>query len=203
MGREEKLSKNGLKRRRKAEKKAAEKAAKEEAAPQQAKSAEQKEAKIADEDIDPNEYFRLRSQAVTSLKEKGDSPYPHKFKVDLSLEDFIAKFSNIKAGEHLTDQVLSLAGRIHAKRESSQKLLFYDVRGEGVKIQIMANLKEYESEEALYAINNKLKRGDIVGCTGYPCKTKMGELSLMPKKMQLLSPCLWQLPHLHYGLKDK
>ena len=45
--------------------------------------------------------------------------------------------------------------------------------------------------------------GDIVGCTGFPCKTKMGELSLMPKTMKLLSPCLWQLPHLHYGLKDK
>ena len=53
-------------------------------------------------------------QAVTSLKEKGDSPYPHKFKVDLSLEDFIAKFSSIKAGEHLTDQVLSLAGQFES-----------------------------------------------------------------------------------------
>ena len=50
-------------------------------------------------------------------------------------------------------------GRIHAKRESSQKLLFYDVRGEGVKIRIMAKLNEYESEDAFYAINNKLKRG--------------------------------------------
>ena len=47
---------------------------------------------------------------MTQLKEKGDSPYPHKFKVDLSLEDFIAKFNHIKAGEHLTDQVLSIAG---------------------------------------------------------------------------------------------
>jgi len=202
-GGEEKISKNELKRRQKAEKKLADKAAKEAASPPEAKNAEPKEAKVADEDIDPNEYFRLRSQAVATLKEKGDSPYPHKFKVDLSLEDFIAKFNHIKAGEHLTDQVVSLAGRIHAKRESSLKLLFYDLRGEGVKIQIMANLKEYENEEAFYAINNKLKRGDIVGCTGFPCKTKMGELSLMPRKMTLLSPCLWQLPHLHYGLKDK
>ena len=51
-------------------------------------------------------------QAVAQLKEKGDSPYPHKFKVDISLEDFIAKFNNIKAGEHLTDQIISVAGEI-------------------------------------------------------------------------------------------
>ena len=44
------------------------------------------------------------------LKDKGDSPYPHKFKVDLSLEDFIAKFNHIQAGEHLTDTVISIAG---------------------------------------------------------------------------------------------
>lgn len=32
-------------------------------------------------------------------------------------------------------------GRIHAKRESGAKLIFYDLRGEGVKIQIMANAR--------------------------------------------------------------
>ena len=31
----------------------------------------------------------------------------------------------------------------------------------------------------------------------------MGELSIVPVKVQLLSPCLHMLPHLHFGLKDK
>ena len=34
-------------------------------------------------------------------------------------------------------------------------------------------------------------------------KTKKGELSIIPQEMQLLSPCLHQLPKLHYGLKEK
>lgn len=34
-------------------------------------------------------------------------------------------------------------------------------------------------------------------------KTKKGELSIIPVFMQLLSPCLHQLPMLHYGLRDK
>ena len=32
-----------------------------------------------------------------------------------------------------------ILGRIHSKRESGVKLLFYDLRADGVKIQIMAN----------------------------------------------------------------
>ena len=30
-------------------------------------------------------------------------------------------------------------GRLHAKRASGGKLIFYDLRGEGVKLQVMAN----------------------------------------------------------------
>ena len=38
--------------------------------------------------------------------------------------------------ETLTDVEVRLAGRIHAIRESGAKLIFYDVRGEGTKIQV-------------------------------------------------------------------
>lgn len=42
-----------------------------------------------------------------------------------------------------------------------------------------------------------------MGVKGNPGKTKKGELSIIPKEMTLLSPCLHMLPHLHFGLKDK
>lgn len=64
-------------------------------------------------------------------------------------------------------------------------------------------LRNYTSEEAFIAINNKLRRGDIIGVRGNPGKTKKGELSIIPIEMTLLSPCLHMLPHLHFGLKDK
>ena len=68
----------------------------------------------------------------------------------------------------------------------------------------MANAKSYTGgEEAFLAIVAKLRRGDIVGVVGNPGKTKKGELSVMPTEIQLLSPCLHMLPHLHYGIKDK
>lgn len=67
----------------------------------------------------------------------------------------------------------------------------------------MANAKHYESEEKFAHNTEKLRRGDIIGCVGHPGKTKKGELSIVPKNIRLLSPCLHMLPHLHFGLKDK
>lgn len=61
----------------------------------------------------------------------------------------------------------------------------------------------YKSEEEFIAVNNKLRRGDIIGVKGNPGKTKKGELSIIPQEITLLSPCLHMLPHLHFGLKDK
>lgn len=64
-------------------------------------------------------------------------------------------------------------------------------------------LRNYKSEEEFVRINNKLRRGDIIGVQGNPGKTKKGELSIIPSEITLLSPCLHMLPHLHFGLKDK
>ncbi|XP_055551727.1 lysine--tRNA ligase isoform X2 [Wyeomyia smithii] len=203
----EKLSKNELKRRLKAEQKAKEKEEKENQAAKvsPATGAKQKaEAKINEEEISPNEYFKLRSSAVAELKKDPEThPYPHKFHVSCSLEAFIEKYNDLKDGDMLEQDSLSVAGRIHAIRESGGKLIFYDLRGEGVKLQVMANAKLYESEAAFVEDTSRLRRGDIVGIQGYPGKTKKGELSVIPKKLKLLSPCLHMLPHLHYGLKDK
>lgn len=111
--------------------------------------------------------------------------------------------SNELCVQVLEDVKLSVAGRCHAKRESSTKLIFYDLRGEGAKIQVMANLSYYENEDSFFKVNGKLRRGDIIGVHGYPGKTKKGELSVVPIRMELLSPCLHMLPHLHFGLKNQ
>lgn len=202
----EKLSKNEIKRRLKAEQKAKEKEEKESQATKiNATGTKPKaEAKINEEEISPNEYFKLRSSAVAELKKTPEThPYPHKFHVSCSLEAFLEKYNGLKDGDMLEQENLSVAGRIHAIRESGGKLIFYDLRGEGVKLQVMANAKLYDSEAAFVEDTSRLRRGDIVGIQGYPGKTKKGELSVIPKKLKLLSPCLHMLPHLHYGLKDK
>jgi lysyl-tRNA synthetase class 2 len=51
-------------------------------------------------------------------------------------------------------------------------------------------------------INNAIRRGDIIGVTGFPGRTQTGELSLFATDVQLLSPCLHILPPETSGLKD-
>ncbi|XP_061526658.1 lysine--tRNA ligase isoform X1 [Phycodurus eques] len=198
--------KSELKRRQKAEKKAVEKEAKVKEQLQQKNEsnncAASDSAALDEETLDPNQYYKIRTQAIQELKGTAEDPYPHKYHVDLSLTEFIEKYNHLQPGDHLTD-VLNVSGRVHAKRASGAKLLFYDMRGEGTKLQVMANSRNYKSEEDFVAINNKLRRGDIIGVRGNPGKTKKGELSIIPIEMTLLSPCLHMLPHLHFGLKDK
>ncbi|XP_016912822.1 lysine--tRNA ligase isoform X3 [Apis cerana] len=205
---DEKLSKNELKRRLKAEQKLKEKAEKEAKAfaekPIKDKTKTQDKKEIKEEEISPNEYIKLRTQAINHLKNTNDIPYPHKFHVSISLENFIEKFSNnLKPGEILNNEVHSIAGRVHAIRESGAKLIFFDLRGEGVKIQVMANARHYKNEEKFTPDISKIRRGDIIGVVGNPGKTKKGEFSIMPHSIILLSPCLHMLPNLYFGLKDK
>lgn len=136
-------------------------------------------------------------------KEKGaGSVYPHKFHVEISMSEFIDKYSGL-VNEQVSDDTVTVAGRIYSKRAMGQKLRFFDLRGESQKIQIMANSNFYKNEEEFVSVVDRVKLGDIVGVKGQPCRTKAGELSIRPYELTILTPCLHQMPHMHYGLKDK
>lgn len=81
-------------------------------------------------------------------------------------------------------------------------MIFYDIHGDGVKIQVMANAKMYSSVEEFKTDIYKIHRGDIIGVEGIPARTKLGELSVIPKKMTLLTPCLHALPNPYYGIAE-
>ena len=117
----EPLSKNEQKRRAKAEQKAKEKAQKE--AERVAEAAKKEEAggepvkqpnKVSEEDISPNEYFKLRSTAIEEMKSGANHPYPHKFHVNVSLTEFIKTYSSMEDatmkedGEHILCPVFCL-----------------------------------------------------------------------------------------------
>lgn len=85
---------------------------------------------------------------------------------------------------------------------SGQKLRFFDLVGDGEKIQVLANYSFHNHEKGNFAeCYDKIRRGDIVGIVGFPGKSKKGELSIFPKETILLSACLHMLP-MKYGLKD-
>jgi lysyl-tRNA synthetase class 2 len=209
-GGEEKLSKNELKRREKAARAAAAKAEKDAAkaaAGAVAPSKKKTTALASDEDdLDPTAYFENRTKQLAELEAHGTSPYPHKFHVSISVPNFVATYSNIEAGTHLDSTVVSVAGRLMSKRASGAKLHFYGLQADGSHIQVMSQIDTYNEDNnagAYERIHALLRRGDLVGITGFPGKSKKGELSIFPSSIVLLSPCMHMLPKAHYGLSNQ
>uniref|UniRef100_A0A0D3EHC4 Lysine--tRNA ligase n=1 Tax=Brassica oleracea var. oleracea TaxID=109376 RepID=A0A0D3EHC4_BRAOL len=137
-------------------------------------------------------YFENR---LKDLDNGDQDSYPHKFSVSISVSEFIAKYKSLFNGDHVEDDQVSVAGRIMSKRSSSSKLSFYDLNDSCLKVQVMADLRKSELDKAEFAkLHAFAKRGDIVGVTGSPGKTKRGELSIFPRSFTVLSPCLHMLP---------
>lgn len=141
-----------------------------------------KKSKTANEDeLALVDYYILRSENVAKMKMNATTnPYPHKFVVNTSLVDFHRKYDTLQKNERLDNENVTLAGRVHSIRKSSSKLIFFDLRGEDVKLQVMNNAKQYESIETFKAEVDIIRRGDIIGLTGIPTRTSTGELSIIP-----------------------
>ena len=124
------------------------------------------------------------------------------------------EYGSLKSGEDKKAVILRVAGRIYNKRAAGNKLVFYDIRDEGVKIQVMcqADLASSADGVPFEAQHEHLRRGDIIGIVGYPGRTapknkiekgEEGELSIFATEVILLTPCLHQLPDEYYGFKDQ
>ncbi|KAK2761779.1 lysyl-tRNA synthetase [Arachnomyces sp. PD_36] len=203
----EKVSKSELKRRQKVrqlEEKKREKAAAAPPKPEKKVSAEDAEG-----ELDPRQYFEIRSGRVNKLREtKSPNPYPHKFHVTDDLREFLKKHESIQKGEQIKDVEVRIAGRIYTKRASGAKLVFYDIRAEGVKVQVACMAQEATGDVSFADQHEHLRRGDVIGIVGFPGRTSPknradGELSIFAKEVILLAPCLHQIPSEHYGLRDQ
>ncbi|PQQ08406.1 hypothetical protein Pyn_14826 [Prunus yedoensis var. nudiflora] len=159
-----------------------------------ASSQVKKNGATEDEEMDPTQYFENRLKYLATQKADNKNPYPHKFFVSMTVLEYVEKYDGLSNGEHRDEISVSLAGRIMSKRSSSSKLLFYDLHGGGPgggKVQVMADLSKSELDESEFSkFHSSVKRGDIVGVTGFPGKTKRGELSIFPRSFIVLSHCL-------------
>ena len=135
--------------------------------------------------------------------------YPH-FHVSHSLSDFRSKWDYLKNGERDETSEVYVAGRIINKRSAGSKLYFYDIRSGETMLQVMSSLNAYETngqtpeekKEHFKHIHKNLRTGDVIGIHGIPGRTDMGELSVLPKQITLLAPCLWPIPREWHELKD-
>jgi len=139
------------------------------------------------DDLDPSKYFEIRN----------------KCNVDTTVHEFVQKYSSLAAEERKPEEKVALAGRIITSRPTG-KLVFYHIRAEGEDLQVMSGISDYaEGDDAFKKIHSILRRGDIIGINGFAGKSKKGELSIIPTKLTLLTPCFHMLPKEHYGLTNQ
>ncbi|KAL0476288.1 lysyl tRS [Acrasis kona] len=142
-------------------------------------------------------YLAKRQQDLTEYENAGGKIYHTPWKPSISISDFIQKYSNtLELNERKTDCSYTLSGRVTSCRTSGSNLVFYTIV-DGTRafaVQIMSIKKEFSDLQEFKQITKLIKKGDIIGVTGIPTKTSTGELSIIPTSIQLLSPCMHQLP---------
>jgi len=183
--------------------------AKEAAEKKAAKAAENPQPKKAaadagpnEEEMDPTQYRANRLTMLDNFSNKGGKVYPHKFPVNASIANLIAEHSGLENGGRVEKEIC-IAGRVRKKRVSGKAMIFYDLHADGVKIQVMAIAQDHKMEANFEEVHSIFRRGDVLGVKGCVGKSKVGELSIFPSEVQLLSPCLHMLPKPEQGLKNQ
>lgn len=121
--------------------------------------------------------------------------HAYNFKSSLTVEAFLDKYVCLDRGQSLPDHSESVCGRIYSIREAGKKLRFLDLHQNDFRLQIKADAKAFDNVDDYHRQICTLRTGDIVGILdGYPAKTKAGELSIVPRKLETLTSCQRTLP---------
>ena len=144
--------------------------------------------------------IKEKERRLKELIKSGVNPYAYKFDVkDFSSE---IKRKNIKLkNNQITKTKIKIAGRVMIIRNLG-KLIFAAVQDSKGKIQIVLQ-KGKTSGKNIEFFKKYIDVGDIIGCEGMVMKTKTGEISVLIKKLELLSKSLLPLPEKWHGLQDK
>lgn len=138
--------------------------------------------------------LKVRRDKLAELQAAGNDPYM----VNTSARDTLNKDISDNY-EKYENQTVTIAGRIMSKRGKG-KVMFMDVYDRTGKMQVFAKFDDLGEET--YKGLKKWDIGDIMECTGFVFKTKMGEVSVHATGVKLLSKSLIPLPEKYHGLKD-
>src|SRR6266567_7541334 len=162
----------------------------------------------ADEDNDLEYIDRIiaeRRAKAAAMRAAGLNPYANDWKPDVSLAELRAGYEASKPAEAkkgpivpVDEQVHRVAGRVIARRGFG-KTVFAPIRDASGDLQLYLNVEHCADFERVTAF---LDVGDIVGAEGPIFWTQRGELSILVKRLRVLTKALRPLPEKWHGLTD-
>ncbi len=136
-------------------------------------------------DFDPEAYFAPdRLDKREQLEEAGVDPYPHEFDRTATVGEYVERYGDVT--EIDSEEQFRLAGRITGNIRDLGSITFLDITDESGTVQLFCS----EDDMADYALLDAVDRGDVVGATGTPMRTRNGELSLFVSDLEMLSKAL-------------
>ena len=141
-----------------------------------------------------------RLKKIEELRKKGIDSYPHKYEPKNYSSEIKEKHSKLKNDERAKDYV-KIAGRVMTKRDLG-KLIFVTLQDSRGKVQVILQKKETE-DGSFELFKRYVDIGDFIGCEGIVMKTRTGEVSVLSKKIVVLSKSLLPLPEKWHGISDK
>lgn len=143
--------------------------------------------------------IKVRYNKRQAIIDAGEEAYARRWDYDAHLAEIDEKYADLQDGEE-TGDVYKVAGRIMAIRRQG-KICFVVIRDETAEIQLFCRMN-LMGEEAFSTLCD-YDVGDWIGVVGQVCKTRRGQLSIVPDEVVLLTKSLRPLPEKFHGLTDK
>ncbi len=138
---------------------------------------------------------------VEEIREMGLNPFPYRFDRSHTCEQVHKDFEDLEPGQTKEDAEIKSCGRIMAIRDHG-KSSFFVIKDFYDKIQVYIRKSEV-GEEKYEFFKKHISTGDFIGITGFPFRSKTGELSIYAKDFELLTKSVRPMPEKWHGLKDK
>ena len=149
--------------------------------------------------VNINDERAVRRAKRQALIDAGINPYPLRSTITAHAAELAEKYADIEAGA-CTGEVVSMGGRIRALRRQG-KMIFAVLEDCTGSIQLFC--RKDELGQQAWDLLRQVDVGDILGATGEVVRTKRGELSVAPTKVEMLAKSCRPLPNKWTGFTDK
>ena len=140
----------------------------------------------------------VRLAKLADLRSRSVQPYASGYTPSHRSSDLGTTYAELEAGAE-TDDVVSVAGRLVAKRDQG-KMAFFVIRDAQGDLQLFVRSNVLSQEAFERAL--ELDLGDWIWATGRVLRSRRGELSVEATEIVLLSKSLRPLPEKYHGLTD-
>lgn len=146
-----------------------------------------------------NDQRQMRSEHLAALYAAGKHPYGQAFERTCTIAEMVDKYQSLEPGEERTEDIIQLAGRINSRRGHG-KVMFMDLIDRSGRVQLYFKINTLGEEN--YQRLDLVDLLDMVTVSGYPFRTKRGELSLHVTSWEVAAKALQPPPAKFHGLKD-